>query len=180
MIGEILNAVMQEAKALLLEEKGTVILKTDFRADNLPSYDMPLLLVDLLDAPDSEELIGGATRVDWNFAFNSYGRMPDMTIDDDSGYSRDLLNVIDKIRTHFTRKQWLNTSVHPTMDDILNTYCFKWTLSGIVNADALEADGLIMGYRIVFDSVALDTGTSTTPPGAVLEHADQVDNPPFD
>ena len=51
--------------------------------------------------------------------------------------------------------QWLTQG----MNDILNSYGFRFTLSGIVKADALDQDGLILGYRIVFDSLAYDMVT---------------------
>jgi len=179
MIGDILNAVMQECKALLVDEGGTIMLKTDYKTSNLPSYTMPLLLVDLLDAPDSLQYPGGLTRVDWNFAMNSYNYAPDPKADDPTGYSMQLLDIIDKIRSHFSKGIWLNTT-SPTMIDILNNYCFKFTLSGITSADALDQDGLIMGYKIIFDSVGVDDGTSSEVDStAPLETVDQIDNPPF-
>ena len=176
MIGDILNAVMQECKALLADQAGTVILKTDYKASNLPSYAMPLLLVDLYDATDSVQYPGGLTRVDWNFAFNSYHNAPDPKVDDDSGYSIGLLDVIDSIRQHFSIGAWLTHG----MTNILNNYAFRFTLSGISPADALEQEGLIMGYKIIFDSAAVDTGTSgTVLSSQVLEVVDQINNPPF-
>lgn len=182
MIGDILNAVMQECRKFLTDAGGTVILKTDYRASKLPTYTMPLLLVDLLEAPDSLQYPGGIERVDWNFALNIYNYMPDGTIDDTTGYSRNLLDVIDDIRRHFSIGIWLNTSIIPTMVDIETKYNFKFTLSGIVPADALEnEDGLIMGYRIVFDSVGLDDGTNLVSKSTMpLAEVDQVNNPPFD
>ena len=180
MLGDILNAVMQECRALLSDTGGTVILKTDYKASNLPTYSMPLLLVDLLEAPDSMQYPGGITRVDWNFALNSYNYMPDSMADDLSGYSMKLLDIIDNIRQHFSIGNWLNTTQSPTMTDILNNYCFKFTLSGINSADALDQDGLIMGYKIVFDSVGLDNSTSIVQDStSPLSTVDQIDNPPF-
>lgn len=180
MIGDILNSVMQECRAKLKGTGGTVILKTDYKSDKLPSYTMPFLLVELLGDEDSYQYPGGLTRVDWRFALNCYHNMPDPTIDDDSGFSRYLLDVIDDIRRHFQNGIWLNTTVTPIMDDILNNYNFKFTLSGIQQADALEHDGTIMGYRIVFDSVALDNQTDENPlSSAPLATVTEVNNPPF-
>lgn len=180
MIGDILNAIMQECRALLGEKKGTVILKTDYKPAEKGSYNMPLLIVDLIDAPDAFQLIGGSTRMDWNIAMNSYAYMPDPTIDDTTGDARNLLNVIDEIRQHFSIKNWLNTSITPTMNDVLNNYCFKYTLSGIQTADALDEDGLVMGYKIIFDSVGIDTTTSLSEDSTqVLNTVQQINNPPF-
>ena len=181
-----MNAVMQECRTLFASWTkdgsvgGTVILKTDYRPKDLSSYTMPLLLVDLLDAPDSMQYPGGVTRVDWNFALNAYNYMPDPTIDDQTGGARNLLDVMDDIRRHFSMGIWMNT-ISPTLTDVLNDYCFKFTLEGISNADALDQDGLIMGKRIVFDCVGIDTDTEEVVESLVpLEKVNQVDNPPFE
>ena len=175
MIGAILNAVIVECRELLKDSGGTVILKTDYRATKLTTYSMPLLLLDLVEAPDSGQYPGGVTRVEWMFALNSYNYEPDSYTDDTSGYSTSLLDVIDTIRQHFSLGIWLTQG----MTDILNNYCFKFTLSGIVPADALDQDGLIMGYRIVFDSIAIDTDTSFVQMSeSDLEHVVQQGYPP--
>ena len=181
MIGKILNAVMAEAKALLSDTGGTVILKTDYLIKDIGPFTMPLLLIDLTGAPESYQYPGGASRVDWNFSFNSYHYMPDPTGDDLTGYSRNLLLVIDTIRRHFSSGIWLNTTQSPTMNDLLNLYCFKYTLSGIEPADAIEQDGLKMGYRITFDCCGIDNETNDVVDStAKLVNVVQINNPPFD
>lgn len=176
MINDILNAVMQECKAFLTDKGGTVILKTDYKASNLPTYTMPLLLVDLLDASEALQYPGGRTQIDWAFALNSYANMLDPTIDDNSGESINLLKVIDDIRRHFSIGKWLTAG----MTDILNNYCFKFTLSGITPADALNEDGLVMGYKIMFDSVGLDSVTDSVQDSIYATATiEQVNNPPF-
>ena len=157
MIGEILNAVIQEAKLLFEGQGGTVLIKTDYKNSSLPSYSMPLLIVDLLDANELTHYINGVTRADWNFAFNSYNYMPDLYNDDNSEYSKNLLNVIDDVRRHFQTGDWKS----PLMVAVLENYGFKFTIMGINPADALEDQGLVMGYKIVFDSVAIDNQTNT-------------------
>jgi hypothetical protein len=158
MINEILQAVIDECNALFLNTGGTVIFKTDFKSDSLVTYTMPLLIVDVVDAPDSGQQIGGLTRVDWMFAMNSYNYMPNSQIIDDKGYSTSLLKPIDTIRQHFSNGVWLTSG----MTDILNNYGFKFALSGITGADALEQDGIILGYKIMFDSLAFDSDTLDT------------------
>lgn len=170
MIGAILNAVILECRELLKNTGGTVILKTNYKSTDLISYGMPLLLVDLVEAGDTGQYVGGATHADWMFAFNSYNYEPDSYTDDTSGYSANLLNVIDTIRQHFSKGIWLTQG----MTDILNNYCFKYTLSGIMPADALDQDGLVMGYRIVFDSIAIDNSTNSVQMSeSALEHIAQ-------
>jgi hypothetical protein len=180
MIDDILNAVMAEAKALLSGTGGTVILKTDFLNTDIGAFSLPLLLIDLTGAPDTYQMLGGASRVDWNFSFNSYHYMTDPMGDDQSGYSRSLLAVIDTIRQHFSKGQWLNLTVSPTMGDLLNNYCFKYTLSGIEPADGIERDGMKMGYKIVFDCVGIDNNTNDVQDSTqTLLNVVQINNPPF-
>lgn len=159
MIGEILNAVLQECVALMKSQgdnTGTVIFKTDFTSQNIASYKMPLMILDLLDAPDTRQLPGGVTMAEWMFAFNCYNYEPDPAGNSVSGYQPGLINILDTFRTHFSIGSWLTQG----MTDIFNTYGFKFTISGIQPADALDQDGLVLGYRIVFDSVAVDETTS--------------------
>lgn len=176
MIGEILQAVMNECTEFYKDKGGSFILKTDFANKNLPTYSMPLCLCDLIDAEESGQFIGGVTRMDWRFGINSYNYQPNTTNEDDGGYSTSLLNVIDDIRQHFSKGIFLTQG----MADILENYGFRFTLSGIMTADALDEDGLVMGYKIIFDSISIDTNTnplatSTNP----LEFVVQVGNPPF-
>ena len=176
MINDILNAVMQECRAFLTDKGGSVILKTDYKASNLPTYTMPLILTDLLDASEAFQYPGGRTQLSWMFALNSYANMLDATIDDNSGNSINLLQVIDDIRRHFSIGNWITEG----MGNVLNNYCFKFTLSSISPADALNEDGLVMGYKIIFDSVALDTVTDVVQDSvSVVEVVEQVGNPPF-
>src|ERR1044072_2209576 len=107
MIGEILDAVLKECRELLKDKGATVIFKTDFNSNNLLNYTMPLLLLDVPDGADTGMYHGGATRVDWIFTFNSYNHEPDAYVDDVSGYSTGLMNVIDEIRRHFSFEKWL-------------------------------------------------------------------------
>jgi hypothetical protein len=175
MIGEILNTVIQECRALLDGRGATVILKTDFNTNSLLNYGMPLLLLDVPDGVETGMYAGGVTHADWLFVFNSYNYEPDAYNDDKSGYSTSLLDFIDEIRRHFSFEVWETQE----MIDVVNKYGFRFTLSGITPADALEGDGLVMGYKIVFDSIAIDVTTAAVADSeAVLEHVVQQGYPP--
>jgi len=176
MIDDILNAVAQECKQFLADSGGTIILKTDYSPKKMEGYTMPLLIIEMLPASEAYQYCGGVSRVDWMFKLNSYNYMPDGMIDDDTDYSRGLLKVIDDIRQHFSKGVYISS----LMTDVLNNYCFKFTLSNVQNADNLDGEGLNIGYGIVFDSCAIDpstnfTQTSTQP----LTTVAQVNNPPF-
>ena len=167
MIGDILNAVLNECKALLqtMDIAGTLILETDYKSDKLTTYSMPLLILDMIDAPETSQYLGGVTRVDWVFGMNSYNLQPDSYVDDITPWSGSLLDIIDRIRAHFSLGFWLvptrgeDTTLPMAMPDILSAYGFKFTLSGLTRANHLDEDGLIMGWRIMFDSIAIDDFT---------------------
>lgn len=175
MIGEILDAVLKECRELFKNTGATVILKTDFKTNNLLNYGMPLLLLDIPDGTETGMYHGGATHADWLFAFNSYNYEPDAYTDDTSGYSTGLLDIIDEIRRHFSFEVWLT----PGMDDIRTKYGFRYTLSGISPADSLEGDGLTMGYKLIFDSISIDLATAAVADSTeVLENVVQQGYPP--
>jgi hypothetical protein len=169
MIGDILNAILGECRAFLADTNtdnpadiGTVILKTDFKSDKLATYSMPLLLLDMLDGPESRQFLGGGTSMDWVFALNSYNHSPDAYADDaiNTGYSADLLDIIDDIREHFSFGVWITEA----MTGIEDNYGFRFTMGGIHKADLLQGDGVVMGWRIVFDSMAVDQVTDLVEP----------------
>lgn len=183
MIGEILEAVRQECLEFLKQNAdpaggvGTVIVETDFRQADLQSYSMPLILLDMVDGHETSQYPGGVTRVDWMFGFNSYHYMPDSTVDDDSGYSPELLDIIDKIRQHFSTGLALGIWLTQGMTGIYENYDFQFTLLGVARAKALNADGLKMGWRLGFDSMAIDSSTSSVVPStAALTYVQQLDN----
>ena len=157
MINEILQAVIDECNAF--QPSSTIIFKTDFKNDNLPTYSMPLILIDLVDAPDSGQSIGGATIMEWLFSLNSYNYMPNAENSIDNGYSTDLIKVVDDIRRYFTVGVWQTAE----MTNIENNYGFKFSLSGIMAADQIDADGLVLGYKINFISISIDMDTFDMP-----------------
>lgn len=157
MIGEIVNAILQEAKALFAGKAGTVILRTQFKMSKIDNYKPPFLMLDVIDAPDSYQFIGGSTMMGWDFGFNTYSHEPDSSVDNDTDSATDLLNFIDIVRRHFTKGIWLT----PGMAILINNYSFKFTLSGIHAADALDGDGLVMGYKIMLESVSIDEDTDS-------------------
>lgn len=180
MIGEILDAVIKECRTFIDANpdyaKATVIHKTDFKTANLETYGMPLLLLDVPDAVDTGMYCGGVSHADWQFLFGSYNYQPDAYTDDQTGYSTNLLNIIDQVRQHFSfGAPWLTQGMY----DVQTNYGFRFTLSGILPADALEGDGLVVGYKMIFDSIAIDMTTDAVISStAVLEHAVQLGYPP--
>lgn len=187
MIGEILNAVLNEVKELLSGTGASVMFKTDFKPSKIPDFSGNFVLLDLEDGVDTTQYPGGLTRCDYQFGFNSYNFEPDAYVDDPTNYSTTLLNFIDTIRQHFSKSLpgalpisgdtnlWLTQA----MTDIFNTYGFFFTLTGIFKADALDQDGTIFGFKIGFISTSFDPITSFTENDIVLQTITQVNNPPF-
>lgn len=235
MIGEILQAVLDECDALLSGTGATVMLKTNFPPKKIPDNSGNFILLALDDAVTSGQYPGGLTQMDWRWSFNSYSYEPDAYVDDHSGYSTALLDFIDTIRQHFSSagltkptvvsnnslfagKQYTvrNGSISynnviytanqtfvaienvtqytiisgepvilaygwltPGMAEIFTQWGFQFTLTGLTNADPVDEQGLIMGYKIGFDSTALDNTTQYTEQDIILETVTQIDNPPF-
>lgn len=174
--GDILNAIQKELLAFTSGKGATVLFKSDYRANKLPSYTMPLILLDVPEAPDTTQYMGGATRVDMVIHINTYVLSPDVTLDDPGTSSNDLLNFIDQVRQYFS----FGVFSTQEMTDILTNYGFRFTLGGIDVPDALDQDGQVKGYRIMMDSWALDTGTVLMKASsAPLATVKQIDNPPF-
>jgi hypothetical protein len=177
MTGEILQAILDEIKAMIDGQGGTILLKTNYKPKDLPSYTMPLYLIHLVGAPESYEYPGGLTRQEWQWALNSYNYVPNEAVDDDKAYSTDLLNVVDQTRRHFANYAQFIT---PGMKTILDNYGLRMTYMGITDADVIDESGLEMGYKIDYDCVSFDSDTTALIDSTqVLEHVVQVNNPPF-
>lgn len=234
MTGEILDAVLNEIQALLEGTGAMVMLKTNFKPGKAPDNTGNFVLLGLPDAEETFQYPGGLTRVDWQWALNSYNYEPDAMHDDKSGYSTSLLNFIDTVRRHFSigargngvtnssgtlrdgiiyqvaggsivynNVTLLNGTYFAAADPVLtfttadggyvlgtswltqgmvtifNNYGFQFTLSGITAAEPMDEDGIIMGFKIVFSSTALDDQTLFTGEAPLIS-VTQVDNPPFD
>lgn len=181
MIDDILKAICAETVAFCAsiadDNIGTpqVMLVTDFKEESMTSYSMPLVLIYCTDDFDLSQWIGGAKRVGWGFCFGSYHYAPDANLDDTTGYPPSLLIVIDKITDHFSaglvNALWLTQG----MTDIFNEYCFQTCLAGMQRADPLNRDGLIMGWKTIFETISIGPATlSIRPSTAVLTYIVQT------
>ena len=180
MIGEITDAVLKECKELLQGTGAEVIFKTNLNQMSKETYSGNFVLLDILDAPDSKQYPGGLTQMEWKYCFNSYNFEPDSFVDDVTGYSTDLLNFIDTIRQHFSSAQGNDGWLTDDMRNVQEQYGFQFTFGGLTVAEAVEKDGIVMGYKIDMETTALDAATLyLVQSGSVLEHVNQVGNPPF-
>lgn len=186
MIDAILDALVKEAQAFVNSiadgnlGTGQVMLMTNLKNEEMATYGMPLIILGVPDAPETSLYIGGMKRADWNAFFASYHYMPDPANDDVTGYSAGLQIIIDLITDHFAAGLVNDLWITQGMRDLFNNYCYEMTLEGITHADDLGADGMLMGWRTNFGSLALFRGTSQSQMStAPLLHVTQVDNPPF-
>eukprot|EP01037_Dinobryon_pediforme_P011470 gene11470-11564_t len=68
----------------------------------------------------------------------------------------------------------------PEMWEILNKYAFRFTLGGVHPADALDENGLVIGYRILMESVCYDMDTNNIIQStSAVTSVNQVNNPPY-
>lgn len=185
-LGPILRAVLNEALALATTDggqfTGTVILQTDYKSEKLLTYTMPLIIIALEDGLDMMQWLGGATKLDFAFGMNTYNFDPNSYQDDQTGDSEELITPLDIVRQHFSIRQWivpsrgLRTDIPMAMADIEAKYGFRFTLEGMHRAKKLDQDGLVLGYRLIFDSIGIDDSTDSVVSSdpVVLEQVNQV------
>lgn len=186
MIDDILDALVKEAQAYVNSiaddnlGTGQVMLATNYKSEELVTYGMPLVILAVPDGSDTSLYPGGLKRADWNANFASYHYMPDPTNDDPSGYAPGLMKIVDLITDHFAAGLLQNLWLTQGMRDLFSVYGYQMTLEGIGTADPLGADGLILGWKTNFGSLALFRGTSQSQMStAPMMTATQVNNPPF-
>jgi hypothetical protein len=156
MTGEILQGIIDECKALFEDTGGTVLFHTQFKPDKLPNYTMPLFIIHVNEAPDSGQMIGGVTRLDWQLAFKTYNYEPNAEVEEDSGYSTSLMDISDTVRQHFSQSNVLTESFLALSSD----YNFLMEFAGITEADPIVNNEMITkGYNVNFNCAGIDTDT---------------------
>ena len=136
----------------------SVVLNTELREDF--TANLPLCIIEIDGAPESAVLPGNSvTRLDWEFALRVYAFEPNAYVSDDSGTSASLLQIIDDIRVHFSNEVF---SVQE-MIDLRTNYGFRLTFNGITKSEDMNTnEGICMGYRIGFSSIAFDQATNAS------------------
>lgn len=174
MIQQILEATCGELQELFIDTPGATVLRdTQFDAGEIPSHDLPLIIVGLGDSPDMAQLSGGVTQATWNWVVREYFIDSNAELSPDQAFSTGDYSLIEKVINHFNFQTWLTQA----FTDVSNTYSFKLTFQDVTKAPALQKKdgGIIPGYQISFSSIALDTRTAfTTYSGPTLQKVDQV------
>jgi hypothetical protein len=156
-LGDIVHAIQTELKYLFLDREGSVIIDTDLKDDI--AYNMPLCIIEIGDGAESARLPGnGISRLDFDFALRVYNYEPNAYNEDDGGYATSLLDIVDIVRNYFENEAWQTQE----MVDLTSKYGFRLTFTGLNKAESLQSDDkIIMGYRIMFSTIAFDQLTNT-------------------
>lgn len=158
MIGQIIEAMSKELQELFAETGCTVVRDTQFRIDQMPIYTVPVIILTVNNSPDEFQYCGGvsAVNLDWNIRAFFYDL--NSMLDDDQGFSSDAYNIIDQIRKYIALGSWVTTE----MQNLLINYGFKLTLNGSIKETFLQNEGgIIPGYSLTYNSVAIDTETDS-------------------
>ena len=83
-------------------------------------------------------------------------------LSDDNGYSASLADIVDNLRSYLEIGNWQTDE----MKALLTNYGFRMEYQGTSKADALSmAEGLCLGFKHRFSSIAFDNSTSDTSNG---------------
>ena len=158
MIGQVIEALSNEIKALFAETGCTVLRDTQFSVDKMPLYTVPVIIISANNTPDEYQYIGGITAVDIDFNIKVFFYDLNSGLDEDSGYSADAYNVIDTIRKYIALSDWTMQG----MKDMVTNYGFKMTLNGSIKETMLQNEaGIIPGYSLTYNSVGIDNETDS-------------------
>ena len=160
MIGKIIVAVGEELKALFKDTPDSVQRDTQVSVEQMTAYTMPLIVYSFDQAPDAFQNLGGATMVDFTVSISCYIYDVNSGLDEDGELTEENYSVIDKVRRHFGKQIWLTNE----FQDVVDKYNFRMVLNGMSASKELQkkGGGIIPGYSINFDSVALDLCTDNT------------------
>jgi hypothetical protein len=176
--GTILNAICKELQSFFtLTEypETTVLLDTQANEDNLALHTLPFVIVSMTDSPDYAQLPGGSTQYAIDISLKVYQIEPNSALDDDSGYSIHLLDIIDDIRDHISRGIWQSQS----MIDISASNSFKMALQNVIKSESMAMqNGIVPGFAINYSTIAIDHSTNHVSNGPVLTTVENIPDTP--
>lgn len=160
MTGALTYAIQQELLAFYKLDAATILERTNFTPTKWPTYTIPLFLWEEEGGEDTFQFIGGLTQDNLIITLSAYIWAPDISGSDPTPFSASLRDEADRLRQHFSV---YTNMLSQEMIDAVNTYGWKWTLSGAGKAESLEhPEGLVKGFKFTFESIALDDSTSGT------------------
>ena len=160
MTSNIINALCQEMVALFAGTGNTILRATQFKSDQMGIYILPCVVIELKSSPEMYQFCGGATCSNWQIGIKTYFNDYDSGLNDATGEQTKNYEIIDTIVEHIASMQWLSNE----MKSISSTNGFKMTLNGTVQETSLAKDGggMIPGFEINYDTIAIDTNTKLT------------------
>lgn len=174
MLGALILGLQQEVLAQFPD--CSIILRTNFKSSDWPTYKMPLITIKVASSPDTSQFMGGLTEEDYVITLSAYNYEPDNSGMDQTGYSANLIdNVVSPLRRVFSNYALFKSA---EMQTLKPTYGTRLTLVGMHEAEALEhPDGLILGEAVSFDSVSFDVTTTGFVEQTPLDTINVVDPP---
>ena len=160
-LSDLITALSNELKSFFSDVNGSIIFDTGLGQDI--SASLPLCIFCLDTADESAHVSGqGATRMDYEITFSIYPWEPNSYLSDDNGYSASLADIVDNLRSFLEIGNWQTDE----MKALLTNYGFRMEYQGTSKADALSmAEGLCLGFKHRFSSIAFDNSTSDTSNG---------------
>jgi len=162
MIDDISQAFIEELQTYVnadttgMYARATVMIDTDFNITNVPTYILPLIILEIDEAPSSRQLIGAPTQMEWNINIVVYVFEPDPY--GAGTYGTGLLAIVDDLRQHFA-----GAFLSPKMDALVTKYMFNNSFTGIVKAQEIEKNNkVVIGRKIQYESVGIDFKTAST------------------
>jgi hypothetical protein len=177
MEGDIIYAMTQELQAQFGDIGCTILLRTDYKTDDMPTYKMPLILLDIEPSGDSLQCLGGLTMMDYTTILSVYNYQQGVP-EDPTDYSITRINIADPVRQDFSAFAVFKSAA---MIAALTTYGFKISFQGAGKAPPLEhPDGLIQGRSWHFAIIAFDNTTTgskfVTPFNSVVNNTNDIDS----
>ena len=160
MTSNILNGLCQEFTALFAGTGNTILRATEWKPEQMPVYILPCIVIELKSSPEMYQFCGGTTCANWQIGIKTYFNDYDSGLNDSTGDQTKNYEIIDTIVEHIASMQWLSDE----MKGIVRNNGFKMTLNGAVQETSLAKDGggMIPGFEINYDTIALDTNTNLT------------------
>jgi hypothetical protein len=141
----------------LFENTGTSVLRdTGFDENNMPVHQNGCVVIRLNGLPDSHQLLGGTTKLifDWSFICMVLDANPTIAEDNDVSYT--VYDIVDTIMRHFNNKEWLTDEMKEQNSE--NSY--KLEYQGTGKTETLSSQtGCIVGFEIKYTGIALDKFT---------------------
>ena len=157
MISDLIHGLTKELKNFCNANGGMIVYDTDLSEDI--TFSLPLIVLEVNSAKQSERLLGGVTKMCFDISFIVYSQEPDSYVDDDTTDSTSHLDYGDLVRNYLENEVWATQE----MVDLVNNYDFRLTYDGTVKAPNIKTnDTTLKGFQHNFESIAFDFAINQT------------------